>query len=425
MDIENRFPVFRIHFDKAFVPENAGVVDQNIHGAERIQCRFNDIFTAFRSGNTVIVGHGLTAGRLDLIDHFVRRSLVAAGSVPASAEIIDHDVGAPFGQIKSVNPAQAAPGPGYDRHFAVKTDVILGNLTVFTKAVGDDILIGFGVGDLPDRLAGSGIPDFDFNGIAGIKGFGKTAFQSPEFFGFARHQVLDQRPAGIPVSTKAMHDRPFKTGHFGELRVGMERKQVSGQAVDQRLVRGRMGIDLEIRVFFGKGEGFRGRVFPSEAAVKPGKNRQNAGEQFFTVGMPGFAFTDDQGALSFALVIHVSDFSFGGERAFHRNRVVEDQVLLAVHDAGEIDVGIYTDMGEKIKNRGNGKGGNDFEIFLIGVFGFRKSGSHAKGIQHHVLPRIVFGDGTDFFPDGIKVQRHFESSFTGLDMLIVPVITKV
>ena len=66
MDTQYRMPIFRFHFDKTFIAQDAGVVDEDIHRAKGLQGRLDDGFTAVRRRHIVIVGHGFAAGRLNL-----------------------------------------------------------------------------------------------------------------------------------------------------------------------------------------------------------------------------------------------------------------------------------------------------------------------------------------------------------------------
>ena len=74
MNIQNRMPVIGLHFQKAFVPQDAGIVDDNVHGAEGVQGAFDDFFTTFGCGHTVIIRNGLSAQCVNLVNDRVRRS---------------------------------------------------------------------------------------------------------------------------------------------------------------------------------------------------------------------------------------------------------------------------------------------------------------------------------------------------------------
>ena len=72
------------------------------------------------------VGDGLAAGRLDLVDDALGRTLVAAGAVDRAAEVVDHDQRAARRQQQRVLPAEAAACAGDDRHLAVEPDLCHG-----------------------------------------------------------------------------------------------------------------------------------------------------------------------------------------------------------------------------------------------------------------------------------------------------------
>ena len=57
---------------------------------------------ALGGGHAVVVGDGLAAGRLDLVDHLLGGGLGAAGAVGGAAEVVDHEQGAPLGEVEGV-----------------------------------------------------------------------------------------------------------------------------------------------------------------------------------------------------------------------------------------------------------------------------------------------------------------------------------
>ena len=204
----DRVPVFRLHFKKALVSEDTGVVDDDINLAEGFHGGLDDIFTALGRGHVVVIGNRLTAGFLDLLYHLVgcrRRPL--AGTVPRATQIVDHHLGTAAGQFQGVSPSQAAAGTGDDGYPVVKPDLILGNITVFKNTQVDDGITGFGIDHAPVGQAFPFLPDLQLNGVTRHERTGKPIGHATGFFRLAGDQVLDQHPAGKPVGAQSMKDR--------------------------------------------------------------------------------------------------------------------------------------------------------------------------------------------------------------------------
>ncbi len=165
MHIENTGPVFGLHFYKALVPQNPGIVDQNVHRPESIQGTLDNARTAFGRGHIIVIGHRLSSQGFNFVDNLIRRCLGAiTGTVPGTAQIVDHDLGAAFGKLQGVGTAQPGAGTGDNGHTPVKANLCFGNLTIFKNAVVDHHFLGFGIDDFPNRLAFTGFPDDARNG---------------------------------------------------------------------------------------------------------------------------------------------------------------------------------------------------------------------------------------------------------------------
>lgn len=65
MNAVNKIPVGILHVLEANIPENTGVVEQNIDTAEVLDGRLNDGLTVL---DTVVVGNRLAAGGADLLN---------------------------------------------------------------------------------------------------------------------------------------------------------------------------------------------------------------------------------------------------------------------------------------------------------------------------------------------------------------------
>ena len=111
------------HVVEGLVPQDAGVVDDDVDGAERVDGGLHDGLAAFGGGDAVGVGDGLAAQVVDLLGGGVGRALGVALAAHRAAEVVDDDACAPPGQLQGVLTSEAAAGPRDDRHLAVVSDV--------------------------------------------------------------------------------------------------------------------------------------------------------------------------------------------------------------------------------------------------------------------------------------------------------------
>ena len=103
------------------VAEDAGVVDQDVEVAERLDRGVDQVLRALPVGDVVAVGHGLAAERLDLVDDLLRRRGVRAGSVVGATEIVDDDLGPLAGEEQRMLAADAATCARDDGDSTVQT----------------------------------------------------------------------------------------------------------------------------------------------------------------------------------------------------------------------------------------------------------------------------------------------------------------
>ena len=162
------------------------------------------------------------------------------------------------------------------------------------------------------------------------------------------------------MSTETMHDRPLKAGHFGKFAVHVQFKQITGKPEEQGLIRCGCGFGCKVRLAVRKFDFFFRCIFAAEAAVQARKNRGNTGKQPGAVGVPGFKFGDDQSTLIFAFIIIVGNGAFGREGAFRGNGIVEDNFMLAVQNAGQIDIAGCRQFRYQIVERGDREAGDNF-----------------------------------------------------------------
>ncbi len=62
-------------------------------------------------GDGIVVGDGLAAGRLDLVDHLVGRGVTAALAVDRATRIVHDHLGATAGQQERMRAAEPLPAP--------------------------------------------------------------------------------------------------------------------------------------------------------------------------------------------------------------------------------------------------------------------------------------------------------------------------
>ena len=105
------------------VTQDAGVVDDDVDGAERVDRGLDDSLAAVSGGHRVGVGHGLATEIDDLLGDPLGRSGVATLAADGTAEVVDHEPGAASGELERMFTAEAAAGAGDDRDLAVESDV--------------------------------------------------------------------------------------------------------------------------------------------------------------------------------------------------------------------------------------------------------------------------------------------------------------
>ena len=102
------------------VAQDAGVVDEHVEVAERLDGRVHEALGAVPVGDVVEVGDGLAATGADLGRDLVGRGVVGADTIVGATEVVDHDLGALGREEQGVLAADAAARPGDDRHTPVE-----------------------------------------------------------------------------------------------------------------------------------------------------------------------------------------------------------------------------------------------------------------------------------------------------------------
>ena len=96
------------------VAQDAGVAHQTVNSTELLQGGLDDVFRTRSIGDAVVVGDRPSTGRGDLGHHLIGHRRTGTGAVTGTAEIIDHDAGALFGQGQRVLAAQSTSRTGDD-----------------------------------------------------------------------------------------------------------------------------------------------------------------------------------------------------------------------------------------------------------------------------------------------------------------------
>ena len=97
MHLDDRVPVGLGHVDQYPVPQDAGVVDQDVKITEGLDGRIDQALATVPVGDVVGVGHRPSPGGDDLVDHLLGGRPVVAGAVDRTAEVVDHHLG-PLGR---------------------------------------------------------------------------------------------------------------------------------------------------------------------------------------------------------------------------------------------------------------------------------------------------------------------------------------
>ncbi|MOA07808.1 hypothetical protein D3C78_1275310 [compost metagenome] len=122
MDIDHRLNVGHLHLGERLVAQDAGVVDQDVDATEGFYRLFDHGLDLLVVGHVGTVGDGRATGLADFFDHSQGGVGRAAGAVAATAEVVDHHLGATGGQVQGVNAAQAVAGAGDDGNTVIEAN---------------------------------------------------------------------------------------------------------------------------------------------------------------------------------------------------------------------------------------------------------------------------------------------------------------
>src|ERR1700761_5246467 len=112
--LEDGIPVLERHLVEGAVAQDAGVADDAVDLAELVDRGLDDVLGALGLGDAVVVGDRSAPGVLDLLDDIVGHVVSGAGAVAGTAEVVDHDAGAFFGEGQRVLAPQTTTGSGDD-----------------------------------------------------------------------------------------------------------------------------------------------------------------------------------------------------------------------------------------------------------------------------------------------------------------------
>ena len=123
VDVEHGVHHVGLHVVERLVPQDAGVVDDDVDPPECVEGRLHDGGAALGRRDRVGVGDGFAAQVLDLFDDCLRRPGAAALAVHRPAEVVDHNEGAPRRQQERVLPPESAAGACDDCYFSVEPEI--------------------------------------------------------------------------------------------------------------------------------------------------------------------------------------------------------------------------------------------------------------------------------------------------------------
>jgi hypothetical protein len=114
--VHHQIPVRQRHVLEALVPQDAGIVDQDVHGAELCDRIVDDGLRTFRGGHRGLVGDGDAASVANL-RHGTVGHVAGAGAITGSTQIVHHHLRAARGELQRMGLAQAPACTGDNHHF--------------------------------------------------------------------------------------------------------------------------------------------------------------------------------------------------------------------------------------------------------------------------------------------------------------------
>ena len=110
--LDHRVPFRFHHVHQNAIAQDARVVDQNVEPAERLDRLIHHPFRPPRNlAQLSVLTHAFAAGRLHGPNHLLRRGLIGPDAVAAGADVVDHDLGAVFGERQRCSWPIPRPAP--------------------------------------------------------------------------------------------------------------------------------------------------------------------------------------------------------------------------------------------------------------------------------------------------------------------------
>ena len=109
-----------VHLEAHPVAQEAGIVDDDVEIAERVDRPLDQRTGTVPGGDVVPVGDGGAPGGGDLVDDGLRDRTVGPATVGRGPEVVDHDPGALGSEEHRLAPADAPSRPGDDGDLAVQ-----------------------------------------------------------------------------------------------------------------------------------------------------------------------------------------------------------------------------------------------------------------------------------------------------------------
>src|SRR5690606_30864827 len=113
-------PLLLGHVREHAVTEDAGVVDEHVQAAERLDGLVHHALGTLPVADVVAVHDGLAAHAADLLDDLAGGARTAAGAVHLRTQVVDDDLGALLGHHQRVLTADATTSAGDDDDASVE-----------------------------------------------------------------------------------------------------------------------------------------------------------------------------------------------------------------------------------------------------------------------------------------------------------------
>ena len=100
--VHHQLEVGNLHLGKAFVTQDAGVVDQNVHAAPSVNRLLNHGLHGGVVSDGSTIGNSFTTCGVDFVHHGLRRTDGGTNAIARAAQVIHHHFGTALGQCQRV-----------------------------------------------------------------------------------------------------------------------------------------------------------------------------------------------------------------------------------------------------------------------------------------------------------------------------------